>query len=179
MDTKTYNFVDKSKWPAGPWQSEPDKMQWPDAATGLPCLVVRNWHSGHWCGYVGVTEGHPAYAKGYNDVDVDVHGGLTYADFCMHDPTEHSVCHVPGAGEPDTVYWLGFDCGHSFDLSPSYSKMGTYRTLDYVRAECAALALQLSRYTAPTGSDAPDDASESDLELSQPADRDPGNPFAA
>lgn len=32
---------------------------------------------------------------------------------------------------------------------------------------------------APTGPDAPDVASESDLELSQPADRDPGNPFAA
>ncbi len=30
METKEWRFIDKSKWGEGPWQSEPDKMQWLD-----------------------------------------------------------------------------------------------------------------------------------------------------
>jgi hypothetical protein len=70
--------IDRKDWGIGPWNNEPDKMQWQDAATGLACLAVRN-DMGVWCGYVGIPEGHPWYGKGYEDLgDVDVHGGLTY-----------------------------------------------------------------------------------------------------
>ena len=37
---------------------------------------------GSWCGYVGVRGNHPAAGKDYDDLDVLVHGGLTYADYC-------------------------------------------------------------------------------------------------
>lgn len=33
-----------------------------------------------------------------------VHGGLTYSDRCHDD-----ICHVPAPGEPDDVWWFGFD----------------------------------------------------------------------
>lgn len=79
METIEYrNVVDKSSWPRGPWDDEPDKKQWRDPASGLPCLIVRG-PSGSLCGYVAVGPDHPAYGKGYDDVDVTVHGGLTFA----------------------------------------------------------------------------------------------------
>ncbi len=41
MEKIEYRTVDKTGWGEGPWQSEPDKRQWQDEATGLPCLIVR------------------------------------------------------------------------------------------------------------------------------------------
>lgn len=59
------NVIDKSQWGDGPWQSEPDKIQWQDEATGLPCLIVRG-PVGALCGYVGVPKTHPAYGLHYD-----------------------------------------------------------------------------------------------------------------
>jgi hypothetical protein len=114
--------------------------------------------SGALCGYVGVAEGHPWFGVGYGDLpgEPDVHGGLTFADFCQEGPEEAAICHVPGPGEPDRVWWLGFDCAHAWDLMPAMRarerEMGiplagfdlddTYRTVAYVKAECARLAAQ-------------------------------------
>lgn len=149
------NFVDKSAWGAGPWQDEPDKLQWRDEATGLPCLIVRHPSGGHLCGYVGVSADHPYFGKGYDLVDVDVHGGLTFADRCQSDGR---ICHVVESGEDDNVWWLGFDCAHCWDLSPGFQSTlrayglpprptdleDEYRTLDYVRQQCVLLAGQLA-----------------------------------
>lgn len=164
MQDKTWTFVDKSTWGDGPWQGEPDKAQWIDKATGLPCLVVRHPDMGHWCAYVGVSQGHPNFEKEYDDVGADVHGGLTYADHCRGG--EHGVCHIVEPGEDDHVWWLGFDFAHSGDKSPGADAklrvlgMGVfarqisdafdgikfedhYWTFPEVQAECAALAEQL------------------------------------
>ncbi len=153
---KTWTFLDKAKWPVrGPWDREPDKAQWEDEATGLTCLAVRA--SAHWCGYVGVPENHPLFGKGYNDVDFDVHGGITFADACQEGEGEARICHTPESGQPDKVWWFGFDCAHAGDLRPvdtdAYHQVnlmfphaegyGIYRTLDYVREECKLLAAQL------------------------------------
>jgi hypothetical protein len=90
--------IDKSTWPVGPWNAEPDKVQWVDEATGLDCLIVRN-NGGALCGYVGVPEGHPWHGVDYSGCTqkppcgeswcehtpgsaVEVHGGLTFADSC-------------------------------------------------------------------------------------------------
>jgi len=158
METKTYTTIDRAGWPAGEWDEEPDKVQWQDAETGLPCLAKRHPSLGHWCGYVGVPAGHWAHGKGYDDVSVDVHGGLTYADTCQAGADEATaICHVPAPGEPDHVWWLGFDCAHAWDASPydylraqkggiwAMSSDDKYRTLDYVQRQCAHLAAQLAR----------------------------------
>jgi hypothetical protein len=53
------------------------------------------------------------------------------------------------------VWWFGFDCGHAGDLVPEQERMagsfargfscgGTYRSVDYVRAQVETLAQQLS-----------------------------------
>jgi hypothetical protein len=147
--TKSYTTIEKSAWPDGPWQSEPDKIQWQDEATGLPCLARRAF-TGSWCGYVGVPLGHPCFGQLYGGLDLEVHGGLTYSALCEDDEDESvSVCHVPEPGEPDHVWWLGFDCGHFMDLCPAFQQYiahpsGSYKDLGYVQEECLRLAAQLA-----------------------------------
>jgi hypothetical protein len=142
--------VDKSTWGAGEWQNEPDRVDFVHA--GFACLALRRDHMGQWCGYVGVPREHPAYGKGYHDVDVEVHGGLTYAHEC-----DGIICHVPAPGMPDDVWWLGFDCAHAGDLVPGmdadlrsigiadreWMRWLEYRALPYVRREIESLAAQL------------------------------------
>lgn len=156
METIEYrDVVDKAEWERGPWDDEPDKVQWQDEATGLPCLIVRG-PVGSWCGYVGVPEGHPWHGKGYDQCDdVDVHGGLTFASSCSEGPAEQSICHVPAPGEADNVWWLGFDCAHCMDMSPGMTAYravlprlrnpGTYRDSKYVTEEVRTLAAQVAR----------------------------------
>jgi hypothetical protein len=150
MDTRTYTWIDKTAWGPGPWMDEPDKVQWEDAATGLPCLAVRG-PLGNWCGYVGLADGHPAYRQSHERMDVEVHGGLTYSASCATETDEsHSICHVPSAGEAEARWWLGFDTAHLGDYAPAmHGRLpawlrGTYRTLAYVQEECRHLARQLT-----------------------------------
>ena len=140
-----YMIHDRTGWDSGPWDGEPDKVQWVDQATHLPCLAVRN-PSGAWCGYVGVLPDHKDFGKDYNDVDYDVHGGLTFAD-------KFQLTQTPG--ELDNVWWFGFDCNHCDDFAPGMhfrlKALGydfeipneKYRTLDYVKEQCVKLAKQL------------------------------------
>ena len=155
MEHKTWTTIDKTSWGPGPWLDEPDKEQYADEATGLPCLVKRSPLGGNLCGYVGVSEGHPWFGKDYGEIDAEVHGGLTFADFCQEGDEARTICHVPGPGEPDRVWWLGFDCGHTWDVTPGMEARErayghepicipgtTYTTVAYVKAECASLARQ-------------------------------------
>lgn len=147
--------AEKATWGDGPWIQEPDKVQWVDEQTGLDCLAVRNESMGFWCGYVGVPELHPSFGKSYDDVEVEVHGGLTFADVCMEGSNaERGVCHVAEPGRPEHVWWLGFDTGHAWDLAPAYEmrypslrllrESRAYRDLNYVKTECRDLARQLA-----------------------------------
>ena len=146
LQTKEWTFIDRSKWrgDASVADGEPDKLQWEDKATGLPCLIHRN-HGGALCGYVGVSKSHPYYEKNYNEVDVDVHGGLTFSDFCGE--TEESgrgVCHV--SDNHEKVWWLGFDCAHLFDVSPAYDYdlfECSYKDISYVKLQVESLAKQI------------------------------------
>lgn len=150
---KTWTFIDKTGWGEGAFQNEPDKCQWTDEATGLPCLIVRN-HFGALCGYVGVPEGHPFFDIGCDESNnqgipvetLNVHGGVTFTGFCQEDK-EHGICHVPEVGQSDRVFWLGFDCAHYYDLTPAARLptwgQQTYRDVEYVTAQVRTLALQL------------------------------------
>lgn len=158
MDHKTWYTTDKSSWGPGPWQGEADKEQWQDETTGYPCLIKRSDYAGSLCGYVGVTPDHPWYGKHHDEIDVSAHGGLTYSDLCEQGPEDHTICHVPGPGEPEPLWWLGFDCGHAWDISPAreareraigfepirpgFGPPIWYWTISEVKAECASLAQQ-------------------------------------
>jgi hypothetical protein len=135
--------VDRSGWPRGEWDAEPDRIEW--RHHGVPCLMVRA-RLGMWCGYAAVEPGHRWYQLDYDSVGADVHGGLTYADFCQADGGP--ICHVAQPGEPERVWWLGFDCAHVGDVVPSMLRHGrdwadSYRDEAYVRLEVEKLADQI------------------------------------
>lgn len=151
MKTIKRTFVDKANWDKGPWNEEPDKIQWIDPVTGLPCLAVRG-NSGAWCGYVGVNRYHSLYGLPTSKLEmVDVHGGVTYAAACTDD--ENGVCHLVEDGEDDHVWWIGFDHAHLYDHSPSFEQYFRghnlkhehehYTTLPEIQDEVTALAKQL------------------------------------
>jgi len=156
MERIEYRDVkDKSTWLRGVWDNEPDKIQWQDETTGLPCLIVRGPH-GALCGYVGVAPGHPLFEQSGDDLDA--HGGITYGATCQEGANESKgICHKPGAGEPDHVYWFGFDCAHAGDFCPKFdTNLGaptgwgepvTYRDIPYVEGQCRDLARQLVAVT--------------------------------
>jgi hypothetical protein len=159
----------RKRFARGPWDNEPDRIEF--THVGFACLIVRN-HTGTLCGYVGVPEDHPCYKKDYSEVDVDVHGGLTFAAACQVDGP---ICHIPEPGMTDNVWWFGFDTGHFMDISPSmlwmeqtYTELGeiadarekrheefnqvfghndpmkeTYKDIAYVTGEVKSLAEQL------------------------------------
>ncbi len=147
IDTFT---VDRAGWGSGPWDDEPDRVDFHHV--GLPCLLLRS-RNGNWCGYVGLPKGHPDFGASYNDVEVEVHGGLTYGEKC----DGSRICHVPEPGESDDRWWLGFDCHHCWDIAPGFEvrlkSTGTdvrdpesqYRDVRYVRNQTEHLAEQLAR----------------------------------
>jgi len=150
---ESYATVDKSSWPRGPWDAEPDKAVWVDEATGLDCMIVRG-PTGALCGYVGVPPEHPLHGTDYDDApNFDVHGGLTYARECSpSDDPSRGICHIPQQGRPDDIWWFGFDCGHYQDVMPGYRStfddpkgpFALYRDLGYVLREVENLAYRLA-----------------------------------
>ena len=128
-----------------PWRTEPDRMAWRDAETGLQCLILRSY-MGNLCGYVRVPRGHPWHGKRYQQRGIDrrisVHGGITFSG-CL------------GGRRMKRGHWFGFDCAHWCDLVPGLMQHGlygpggadtssVYRDITYVRDECTSLAAQLA-----------------------------------
>lgn len=69
-------------------------------------LIKNTWlDMGHgWGnGYVRIAESHKYYGKTYDDIDVSVHGGLTFSEFIKDSPNFSDG------------YWIGFDTAHSGD----------------------------------------------------------------
>lgn len=192
----------KSQWGPGPWQDEPDALDWCDEATGYACAIRRTMRvAGTLCGYVGVAPGHalhgwrldddlplrPEFEQGGKTGVIDVllyalsgahahgtiplgvalkvHGGITWTGA------------MPDESDASGRWWFGFDCGHAGDFSPAlhallkrihiqdgttrvfaerekflglgammpWGEAVTYRTVDYVKGECTALAAQLAQ----------------------------------
>lgn len=81
-------------------------------AHGFKCRVIAiklSYYSS--CnGYVAIPKGHPSYGKDYDDIDVDVHGGVTYAKFGCDEPVMGEIL------RPNSeLYWIGFDTLHAMD----------------------------------------------------------------
>lgn len=100
---------------------------------GFKCKVIFVRRS-HRCGYVGIPKGHVAYDKDYDDLPIEVHGGLTYGQI----------------GE-DGLNWFGFDCAHLGDKTkddfPSLEENEHFWTLEEVVKETEQMAQQFSKLT--------------------------------
>ncbi len=136
---------------------EPHRLLTKGVHEGFEWEVTFNY-SGFRCGYVRLPQGHPWHGKDYNDISPDVHGGLSFAEPDLR-------C---GKGGADDAWWIGFDCGHAFDLpdpdlpiegehfeswiksfedmasrrTPTGYPQMTIKTTEYVEAECRSLCEQ-------------------------------------
>jgi hypothetical protein len=148
---RTKEPLPKSEWGPGPWQDEPDRLEW--NYKGFDCLLNRNMSvSGSWCGYTALPPGHRYHAVFYDELDIDVHGGLTFSGL-----SQGEIRHKSKEGGPDDAWWLGFDCSHAFDYSPLLAAImneiigkppeclvgGHYWTMAEVKAEVERLVDQL------------------------------------
>ena len=123
---------------------------------GFQWRVIHNGH-GYRCGYIRVPAGHPWHGLGYDDIEAECHGRLTFAS---HDRP------CANAEAADDGYWLGFDCGHyqdardwSLPTEPGFRELikpleamyptahagEVIRTTEYVEAECRSLCEQASQ----------------------------------
>lgn len=114
--------------------------------------VILGLSLGHRCGYVGLPQGHECYDMDYDDIEVDVHGGLTYSKLGMPPVNDTSR------------YWIGFDCchcddgkdfslikelnderiyNHYVDMERIFSVGGKVRTLEFVENELVSIVSQL------------------------------------
>jgi hypothetical protein len=64
---------------------------------------------GHRCGYVAISADHPTYSDKNEYPDFDVHGGITFFEDARFEKLT--------GGHKCTDKWLGFDAGHSCDIS--------------------------------------------------------------
>ena len=122
---------------ANPWDNEPDEKAWKDEETGFACQIIRN-HFGVLCGYVGVSQTHPLHGKGFQDLEIDVHDGLSFAG-------NHKDL-------PPPLWFFGFHCCHAHDIAPRMLKFdrdfykgmfATYKDMEFVEKECRDLAGKL------------------------------------
>lgn len=141
-----------AKWGDGEWIEEVDFMEW--MYKGIKCLVFRNGF-GSLCGFIYVPKDHPWHGKNYEQIAVNVHGGLTYSREMNNQ--EHII---------------GFDCSHWNDLSPGladpliearksfnstqmeeldeklrklkkFLPLATYKNISFVKSECESLVDQM------------------------------------
>lgn len=124
--------------------------------SGLLAVVVIH-PAGHRCGYVAVSAENKNYGKNYDDINVDVHGGLTYSNNDKTYPTESN-----------DLWWFGYDCAHLGDardpnlMRDEYKEIynkgilrnffegETIKTLEYCINECESLSTQLSNVKEQT-----------------------------
>ena len=117
--------------------------------------VVIGTSMGHRCGYVGISTDNELYGVDYCNLQLNVHGSLTYS--------ENSESNYPIKTE-EKLWWIGFDCAHymdgkDFDLIKELNDINTYnqlvrigilssadnvvRSFAYVEKECMNLIDQI------------------------------------
>jgi hypothetical protein len=117
-------------------QHKPENILATGEHEGFKWLVGHNT-LGYRVGYITVPADHPWHGKGYDDINADVHGGLTYAE----------------AGT-EGEWWIGFDCAHAGDAPdpdlpscvPEHlrhsSSYDTVKSQQFVEQECRNLCDQ-------------------------------------
>lgn len=99
---------------------------------GLRCVVTLAlpfpYGTGIRCCYVGVPASHPAFGCDYDELQIQVPRGLTFAD---------GNCDFPVKG--NDLWWLGTDYASCDDMD-----IGG-KPLDHVKAECEQIAEALSK----------------------------------
>jgi len=144
LEKNPLQYVEKIEfYEDGPWKELPHFIRF--EYKGYKCYMSKGPML-NWCGYVILPKDHKFYEKYYDEVDVSVHGGITYSDY--EDPDDK-----------EKGWTIGFDCAHAWDkiakpkaMRDIYYKMDKlyptlreeiYRDKDYVEQEIKDLVNQL------------------------------------
>ena len=138
------SFYDYDSELVGVLQHEPSAFVW-ETKEGLRGLVFRQKSMNHYCGYLELGD-HVTRYDTYDDLDVRVHGGLTYMGRLEFASIEY----------PDLKKFelsVGFDTAHAGDLVPGLVLLmkgnylqdrDTYRDFEYVFNEVNDLSEQVA-----------------------------------
>lgn len=100
-----------------PWEKEPNRVEL--EILEYPCLIIRHEQLKHLCGYVAVQENHPLFGKHYENININVHGGLTYSDEGNEEIYKDKFFYKPKYDKKSNkLWWFGFDCAHAYDYVP-------------------------------------------------------------
>lgn len=126
---KTHIFSKEEKlknFGHGPWIDEPDLyiFEYQDIKCEIKRIIATevsgDVFGGYLCGYCHFPDNY--LVKGLRNLDIDVHGGITFFEKC----------------DENNVTIIGFDCAHSGDLVPSSEiikeryKLKTYDFINYL-----------------------------------------------
>lgn len=81
----------------------PSKIESVFMYKGFKCIITFTL-TGYRCGYVELTKGDKYYERNLNKIPIACHGGLTW-----------SANYIPAVIDKSDRWYIGFDCGHSFD----------------------------------------------------------------
>lgn len=160
--TRAWVTVDKAGWRNGPWHAEPDRVQWTDRVSRLPCLIARHRDRGHLCGYVAVPPGHTLHGADKERVPALAPGSVTFTGPQPGSGPPVEPTNIPPC-ELNDPWWIGFDASHGWDVCPGETDMwdllgvvdggvipgpdgpiAEYRPIDYMVNGCVLLAAQLA-----------------------------------
>lgn len=94
--------------------------------TWMPSLVHCGWGNG----YVLIPEGHELHGVDYNEIDVDVHGGLTFSELVTEEMAERWGIFSP---EDIGMWCIGFDTAHYGDTKENWSKEAVQKEAEMLR----------------------------------------------
>lgn len=127
---KPYDYTPPSDALRQKWASivpimEPDQCEW--EYKNMHCCTLRHNRLGHWRGYVLI----PQIMHEQIDIDyIEMHGGHSFN-------RNHN-------GD----LWIGFDCGHSWDIVPGigsrYDHDARYRGFAYVTKQVHSIVDQIT-----------------------------------
>jgi hypothetical protein len=140
------------------WENEPDRVEF--TFMGYKCLIIRNNFLGHLCGYVALTNEDKYFGIDYLEMNISVHGGLTFSKYGMKEEDNDLYYYKPLYDEQgNMLYWIGFDCCHFMDYAPKMAEdlqklhaddrltlfnHTVYRNIEYVKAQIESMCMQLT-----------------------------------
>ena len=87
-------------------------------------------------GYAVIFKGHPMYGKSYNEIPIDVHGGLTFS----HDVNSLNRESFPEITDEMKDGWMiGFDTAHYSDDMERWPKEEVKRETEHLKSQLVKL----------------------------------------
>lgn len=79
-------------------------------------------------GYVIIPKGHRFHGKHYDEIPVDVHGGLTFSEYA-------SDLGWPELADESDGWVVGFDTGHFADNASRWTKENVIKETEYLKQQ--------------------------------------------